>query len=62
MISRAKADYYVNIINDWCGDQQKLFQIVDKLLGCEKKIVLPDYSDAKSLAQIFTELFCDTNC
>ena len=57
MISRAKADYYVNIINDCCGDQKKLFQIVDKLLGREKKIVLPDYSDAKSMAQIFNEFF-----
>ena len=57
MISRAKADYYVNIINDCSGDQKKLFQIVDKLLGCEKKIVLPDYSDAKSMAQIFNEFF-----
>ena len=57
MISRAKADYYVNIINDCCGDQKKLFQIVDKLLGREKKIVLPDYSDAKSMEQIFNEFF-----
>ena len=40
-----------------CGDQKKLFQIVDKLLGRENKIVLPDYSDAKSIAQIFNEFF-----
>ena len=31
--------------------------MVDKLLGREKKIVLPDYTDAKSMAQIFNE-FC----
>ena len=57
MISRAKADYYVNIINNCCGDQKKLFQIVDKLLDREKKIMLPDYSDAKPMAQIFNEFF-----
>ena len=37
--------------------KKKLFQIVDKLLGREKKIVLPDYTDAKSMAQIFNLVF-----
>ena len=57
IISRAKTDYYVNTINDCCVEQKKLFQIVDRLLGCEKKIVLPDYTDANSMAQMFNEFF-----
>ena len=31
--------------------------MVDKSLGRENKIVLSDYSDAKSMAQIFNEYF-----
>ena len=62
MISTAKADYYVNIMNDCCGDQKKRFQVVDKSLGCEKKIVLSDYIDTKSMAQIFNEYFATKNC
>ena len=55
--SRAKADCYVKSINDCCDDEKKLLQIVNKLLGRHKKIVLPDHTDAKSMSQIFNVFF-----
>ena len=39
------------------GDQKKLFQIVDKLLGRGKQTVLPEFTNAKDMAQMFNEFF-----
>ena len=38
MISRAKADYYVNIINDCCGDQKNSFKLLINYLAVKRKL------------------------
>ena len=40
-------------ITDSNGDQKKLFYIIKTLLGRQKKLVLPDYSDPITLASTF---------
>ena len=40
-------------ITDSNGDQKKLFNIINTLLGRQKKLVLPDYSDPITLASTF---------
>ena len=57
MIRKAKAEYFVNKIDECSGDQKKLFQIVDKLLGRDKKNNLPHFDDAKTMAQEFNDFF-----
>ena len=57
LIRKAKADYFINKINECSGDQKKLFQIVDKLLGREKQSFLPDFKDAKTMARTFNDFF-----
>ena len=37
-------------VTDSNGDQKKLFNIIKTLLGRQKKLVLPDYSDPITLA------------
>ena len=44
-------------IPDSNGDQKKLFNIIKTLLGCQKKLVLPDYSDPITLASTFNMNF-----
>ena len=39
------------------GDQKKLFNITKTLLGCQKKLVLLDYSDPITLASTFNMYF-----
>jgi len=56
-IKEAKATYFIKQIDDCDGDQGKLFQIVDKLLGRGKPSLLPEYSVASVLAQTFNEFF-----
>ena len=56
-IKEAKSTYFVKQIEDCEKDQKKLFKIVDKLLGCGKSSVLPEYTTANSLAQTFNEFF-----
>ena len=41
-----------------CGrDQKKLFGIVNSLLGCGKKTLLPQHDDSLTLARLFNEFF-----
>ena len=50
-------------ITDSNGDQNKLFNIIKTLLGRQKKLVLPDYSDPITLASTFNMYFIDiTGC
>ena len=44
-------------ITDSNGDQKKLFKIIKTLLGRQKKLVLPDYSDPITLASTFN-MYC----
>ena len=46
-------------ITDSNGDQKKLFNIIKTLLGRQKKLVLPDYSDPITLAATFNMYFID---
>ena len=46
-------------ITDSNGDQKKHFNIIKTLLGCQKKLVLPDYSDPITLASTFNMYFID---
>ncbi len=57
MVKKAKAEYYVNKIEECSGDQQKLFNIVDKLLGRGKDDALPQFNDARTIAQTFSNFF-----
>ena len=56
-IQEAKSTYYIKQINDCNGDQRKLFQIVDKLLGRAKTSILPHYTTASILAETFNNFF-----
>ena len=40
LVGKAKATYYIDNIEECSGEQNKLFQIVDKLLGCSKDACL----------------------
>ena len=57
LVPKAKAQYYVKAIDDCDGDQKKLFQIVSKLLGRDKKAVMPDFDNAKTIAENFNHFF-----
>jgi len=57
LVKKAKATYFVDKIQECSGDQKKLFQIVDKLLGRGKDNALPQYTDAQTLAQTFNNYF-----
>ena len=46
-------------ITDSNGDQKKLFNNIKTLLGRQKKLVLPDYSDPITLASTFNMYFID---
>ena len=46
-------------ITDSNGDQKKLFNIIKTLLGRQKKLVLPDYSDPLTLASTLNMYFID---
>ena len=51
LICKAKAKYYQDKVEECEGDQKKLFEIVDSLLGRGKCKSLPPYEDALSLAE-----------
>ena len=54
---KAKAKYYQDKVEQCEGDQKKLFEIVDSLLGRGKCKSLPPNEDAFSLAEAFSEFF-----
>ena len=45
LIRKAKEEYFIKKIDECQGDQKKLFQIVDKLLGRNKSTSLPHFTD-----------------
>ena len=53
LIKTVKSEYYVKQIEECEGDQEKLFKLVDKLLGRGQLTSLPQHSDPKSVAEIF---------
>jgi len=57
IIKRDKSDYFIKKIDDCNGDQKKLFQIVDKLLGRGRQSALPHFIHPKDLAQTFNRFF-----
>ena len=57
LIKKAKEEYFVNRINECQGDQKKLFEIGDKLLGQNKTSSLPHFKYAQSMVRIFNEFF-----
>ena len=57
LVGKAKKSYYLKEIDDCEKDQKQLFKIVDKLLGRGKSSVLPEHTDAYTLAQMLNEFF-----
>ena len=57
LIKKAKGEFFVKKIEECNGDQKKLYQIVDKLLGRNKQTILPQFSDPKLMALTFNEFF-----
>ncbi len=57
LIKKAKADFFSKQIDECSGDQKKLFQIVDKLLGRDKKDILPHFIDASAIPETFKNFF-----
>ena len=51
----AKRLYYLTKIDDSCGDQKKLFDIVNGLLHKSQKSVLPTSDSDESLANTFSQ-------
>ena len=58
-IDENKTQSIHKLITDSNGDQKKLFNIIKTLLGSQKKLVLPDYSDPITLASTFNMHFID---
>ena len=57
MIKNAKEAFFVRKINECHGDQKKLFQIVDKLLGRNKTTSLPYFTNPQIMSTLFNEFF-----
>ena len=49
-----------NRFSDCGGDQNKLFGIVNSLLGRGKQTLLPQHDDSLTLARLFNEFFITT--
>ena len=57
LIEQAKSQYFLNVINQCEGDQKKLFNIVDSLLGRTKSTALPHSDSPIRLAEAFADFF-----
>ena len=57
MIDENKIQVIHNKITESNGDQKKLFNIVNTLLGRRKQFVLPDYNNPITLASTFNMFF-----
>ena len=57
LVSKAKAEFYIQKIRDCEGDQKRLYRIVDGLLGREKPRILPVASCDLELAELFNSYF-----
>ena len=52
-----KRNSFKKQISDCGGDKKKLFGIVNSLLGCGKKALVPQHDDSLTLARLFNEFF-----
>ena len=59
LLMRKKTQTIHKRITDANGDQKKLFNVIKTLLGRQKKLMLPDYSDQITLASTFIMYFID---
>ncbi len=57
LVSKAKAEFYVQKIQNCEGDQKKLFQIVNGLMGCENPNILPVASSDLTLTELLNSFF-----
>ena len=57
LIHGEKEQFFKKQISDCAGDQNKLFGIVNSLLGRGKKALLPQHNDSLTLAILFNEFF-----
>jgi hypothetical protein len=56
LISRSTASYYKSLIEEHKGDTNKLFKVVNKLLGNKSELVLPSGSN-QNIADMFSDYF-----
>ena len=59
LVEQAKAKYYQDIITECNGDQGKLFNIVNNLLGRGSNAGLPNSESSKALANTMSEYFVE---
>ena len=57
LIHDEKEQFFKKQISDCGGDQKKLFDIVNSLLGRGKKALLPQHDDSLTLSRLFNEFF-----
>ena len=57
MIKKAKEAFFPRKINECHGDQEKLFQIVHKVLGRNKTTSLPYFTNPQIMSTLFNEFF-----
>ena len=58
-ISESKSQIFQKKINECHGDQKKLFEIVDTMIGRKRNGVLPKYDDPATLASMLNTFFID---
>jgi hypothetical protein len=58
-ITKAKRDYFSNLISTNATNSRKLWNTVNVLLHRKSPPVLPTYTDLSSLCQSFAKFFCD---
>ena len=54
-ISESKSQIFQKKINECHGDQKKLFEIVDTMIGRKRNVVLPKYDDPATLASMLNK-------
>ena len=59
IMTSEKLNYYNKKLEEWEGHQQKLFQVVDKLLNQGKQTALPEQDNLKELVNNFSYFFHD---
>ena len=57
IIHGEKEQFFKKQISDCGGDQDKLFDIVNSLLGRGKQALLPQHDDSLTLARLFNDFF-----
>ena len=59
ILKESKQAHFLNIMENNAGNQQKLFQAMDKAMHRSTKQALPDHTDPKDLANKFCNFFQD---